>query len=660
MPKRHSDTNDSTDGEYEDPAFESEAHNASEEGPSTSTHRPRRLSTSSSTKSSVKGKSLTRTVSSKDKLGILDRIRRVSESSGHTSGEEAARSLAKSSRPMSPASLFSGLDTPIGTGPYQQQLGVSQQFLFNLIGELFPDKKPACKRMAHNLRRTLGSARNVGDRRKEDNLLLSKMTRKDILELFQEDYLKVPSDYSFTPSEDTLEYRKDKSAILGELRWALTRISKQVLDTMGEELPLILEIICGYSGRITERDARQALLNMYDRETRKDIQQTFDLHPTLSEAFNDLARNHSPDMTINERRISYIKERLDYNDIRPGLRAIKKGVAMTEPELTQPEINQKAIFSALHRLPSNILSDLYKWIELEVERNDGIISYTSFMATVDKLLEKHGHKKKKEDEKTKKVIRNITAETFAHLGDLPSVTEEEKEEATDTTEPVATLAAQVCALIKEQQVQHATHVNQLAQMMIEQSGAAQLALNQISHQALMQRPLASYPSPLDTRGRNDEASKELKRQQYLSRLIHPESPRYINCIRFLAANHPDVKSLYQVVATNMEKRGRGSYSLKRVADPDQIIPYHLSENGKKFNPSTERFDKAVYLEYQPDKFSLTEDIIKKCSEVCYKCFEPSCGANANNCFYATAPSTFSFCFGCRRGFHAEANCGTMF
>ena len=350
MPKKHSDTNDSTDGEYEDPAFESEAHNASEEGPSTSTHRPRRLSTSSSTKSSVKGKSLTRTVSSKDKLGILDRIRRVSESSGHTSGEEAARSLAKSSRPMSPASLLSGLDTPIGTGPYQQQLGVSQQFLFNLIGELFPDKKPACKRMAHNLRRTLGSARNVGDRRKEDNLLLSKMTRKDILELFQEDYLKVPSDYSFTPSEDTLEYRKDKSAILGELRWALTRISKQVLDTMGEELPLILEIICGYSGRITERDARQALLNMYDRETRKDIQQTFDLHPTLSEAFNDLARNHSPDMTINERKISYIKERLDYNDIRPGLRAIKKGVAMTEPDLTQPEVNQKAIFSALHKI----------------------------------------------------------------------------------------------------------------------------------------------------------------------------------------------------------------------------------------------------------------------------------------------------------------------
>jgi hypothetical protein len=111
-------------------------------------------------------------------------------------------------------------------------------------------------------------------------------------------------------------------------------------------------------------------------------------------------------------------------------------------------------------------------------------------------------------------------------------------------------------------------------------------------------------------------------------------------------------------AHNAKGRKKAIRILKAVANANQAIPYR-TRILNTYQPQSAPFTGNVFVTVgNQSRPVMTDALISWAETKCYRCGEPFCGANANNCLYANKKCSFCFCPRCNRGFHLESECVT--
>ena len=231
----------------------------------------------------------------------------------------------------------------------------------------FPETKPDNDRLAKKLKHVLKETQRLGDSApppiSDDSLV--KKTLEKVLDVLHVNNLKKPYTYKFTPAGPDMR-RLERFKFVSELKKDIRMAAEnKLLKEVGAPVATILTLICDYSHRITDQEARSCLLNAFECECRRNVERVLDRNPTFEEGINDLVRNYSTEKTLAQREREYLKSRLTYDDVKPGLLAIYHGVAATHPDWAEKDISQTAVLTALQKLPGDIMTSLQRWLAIE-------------------------------------------------------------------------------------------------------------------------------------------------------------------------------------------------------------------------------------------------------------------------------------------------------
>ena len=515
-------------------------------------------------------------------------------------------------------------------------------------------------------------------KQKEDSRI-ARNTLNLTLDILHHNRLRQRKTYRFYPMDldgyKKTEVDKDVEACKREIRYTIGTTKK---TTLGPEVTDIISEICKFNGRMRDEDALMCLSSAYTKEGQDEIQAYLSNAYTFDELVQELVRLFSDENTVGQQQQAAYKFRLDYKNIKLSLQQVHREMTKVNHGLKPPaQITDEVITMTLSKLPSEILPEILEWIELE--RYRGVqIPYPEYANEVERLMTKHSYPGKKDSASTSKSKQHIrqAKEDVEHTinqveGDFKSpapLDSTKKKERTnlqagrqkargspkDSHQEDSTAQVKLLREVEDLRKQ----INQLTarNLMTGEQKTYPPPLKTHHSLPVVPRPLPpdtssnSFPQTSGSSNRDQPTTFRARLVLYTDPVLYVQAQRY--CIQ---QSQGDIARCFQAKADNMAKRGRGSVTLKTVSDPNVPIDYTLTPEGRYY-PSSEGFYRPVYIEYAPAKFSLTDEITVACSQRCYRCFEPTCGSNANNCIYAKRSLTFSFCSRCRRGFHDEAEC----
>ena len=515
--------------------------------------------------------------------------------------------------------------------------------------------------------------------KQKEDARIARNTLNLTLDILHHNRLRQRKTYRFYPMDldgyKKTEVDKDVEACKREIRYTIGTTKK---TTLGPEVTDIISEICKFNGRMRDEDALMCLSSAYTKEGQDEIQAYLSNAYTFDELIQELVRLFSDESTVGQQQQAAYKFRLDYKNIKLSLQQVHRDMTKVHQGLKSPaQITDEVITMTLGKLPSEIMPDILEWIELE--RYRGVqIPFPEYSNEVERLMTKYSYPGKKDSESTSRSKRNVrqVKEDVEHTinqveGDFkssnPHDSSKKKEKNTFQTDKPKAKTAQK----DSRQEDSSAQVKLLREM-----EDLRKQINQLTTRNLMTGEQRTYPPPLKTNhplpvvprplppdtsaNPSQHFAEPLNRGQpttFRARLVFYTDPvLYVQAQRYcIQQSQGDIARCFQAKADNMAKRGRGTVVLKTVSDPNVPIDYTLTREGRYY-PSSEGFYRPVYIEYAPAKFSLTDEITLACSQRCYRCFEPTCGSNANNCIYAKKSLTFSFCSRCRRGFHDEAEC----
>ena len=133
-------------------------------------------------------------------------------------------------------------------------------------------------------------------------------------------------------------------------------------------------------------------------------------------------------------------------------------------------------------------------------------------------------------------------------------------------------------------------------------------------------------------------------------------PGFKDAASELSKRGPCYTVVQAINANNSEQRNKEPLSIKKVANPDQILPYIYDENGKYIPQSTTRIIFSPFVRVTNGKLTLSDSFLRHINDFCPMCGESFCGMNAKKCVYAGITPSFNMCNLCYRGMHESAQC----
>ena len=529
---------------------------------------------------------------------------------------------------------------------------------------------------------------------------ISRRTLNLALDLFNKDRLRQRPQYFFSPAPPNTvresKMEKNIETVRKEIRFAIGNTKR---ETLGGEVVQILDEICRFSGQLTDEAALKCLASAYGRKGVLQLRQHLNDACNFNELAQKLTRAYSNDETGYQQRYEVFQMRLDYNNIKASLHKLHSSMSMVYlGEETPESIVNMTVHMATQKLPRPIFDDIFRWIDREKMRGKSV-DFPAFCDQVEYLMGKVDFRGKTQGEESKgkargnvnqvqEVTEGTQDNTVGTEGAKPKNARVQQQKSQDPKERPRTDKKdnkdKDDRLAKVEQMLYQLTTRNL--MTSEQRGypkpmeytrqplMTQPTANPVSHpprNAYHPPPLNNQgaPAPYVPQGRNLPPNTGYQQRNngprppagnegtFRPRVVHiTDGPLYDQAREFCSnTSKGDFARCYQSKVDNLVRRGRLQEhpTLKTVDNPD-APPYHIMQG--RYHPSVDPFYDPVYIEFSPAKFSLTEEVIGECALVCYRCFEPTCGANSNRCAYAGKPQTFSFCARCRRGFHDEAEC----
>jgi hypothetical protein len=423
------------------------------------------------------------------------------------------------------------------------------------------------------------------------------------------DALTEMPEYHFEACESTDKRKITSAEVMKALRPQFGRLKEA-----SESLRIVIEtIITNYNGRLTALEVSGIVTNMCDGTFRNSIANCFAYHTDLNEALVEIVRNYAKEQPRRERLDKFQNCKLDMRCLRTSAQDLydlavdaHKNTKATKEQITTMAIQHTmSFFSLALRRQMNSYNEKFDFMYGRK------IDWPTF---IDK------------SEELNKDQAIATANT-ARIRQL------QKAITGDTPPPSEPIVRD--ALVQAMEAGFEKMANQMV--------STQKPQNQSSGGWNNNKPQTSTPSTRPAKKnihlyRNkDEGFSEL------TRILDESNETFLE-------HHTSIN------AHNAKGRKKAIRILKAVADANQQIKYR-TRILNTYQPQSPPFTGNVFVTVgNQARPVLTDALISWAETKCYRCGEPFCGANANNCLYANKKCSFCFCPRCNRGFHLESEC----
>ena len=350
-----------------------------------------------------------------------------------------------------------------------------------------------------------------------------------------------------------------------------------------------------YDGKLTHRQIQQILVDLSDSNFKDIVTNAFEVSDT-NKAIQHLLDYYGEMPDDVQLTSQFYNTRLDFKNLEESMIMILEKARQCFKHLSHDAINEKAMEKILNALPKQSVSA----IQEKMKQTERLRKWNDSVEPVDfNTFMKYVTDNFSLENNRQRQIRPIQA-----IGTIEETKEESNQES---------------------------------------------SRNETSHNPLnaVADKLMVAINALDNRSKSKQPFKP-------SKFLSPNEKEYQDAIRSFEIKGTMLNLIKEVTTFNASKRKR-HWPLKRTSDPNQHVNYRYNSNGKII-PANDKIDFETIIKTPGGKYTLTDKIMQRISEVCYKCGQSDCGANNVNCIYKNAPEVFSPCTLCHQGFHPDHSC----